>query len=70
MYVVQTYLGDVGREAKLFVYYLYDGTDRANEKFTEMIQAELETLGDVYQDKVFVVDAEPALSRSHRSRDP
>lgn len=52
MWVTQTYLGDVERNAKLFVYYLYEDYQRDQLELTTAIQGELERLGEVYGDKV------------------
>jgi hypothetical protein len=52
MWVTQTYLGDVERDAKLFVYYLYEDYNSEQTDLTEAIQRHLEKLGEVYGDKV------------------
>jgi hypothetical protein len=52
MWVTQTYLGDVERDAKLFVYYCYENYNTEQRELTEAIQEHLETIGEVYGDKV------------------
>lgn len=59
MWVTQTYLGDVERDAKLFVYYCYEDYNDEQRRLTEAIQRQLEELGEVYGDKVSLMVPNP-----------
>jgi hypothetical protein len=52
MWVTQTYLGTPDPEADVFVYYLYLNYVDEQKIFTDKLQRELETLGDVFGGKV------------------
>lgn len=52
VWVTQTYLGDVERDAQLFVYYVYEDYAEAQKCFTMKVQEELERLGTVYGPRV------------------
>ena len=62
MWVTQTYLGDVERDAKFYVYFLYEDyvPDQAN--LTQAIQHELENLGEVYGDSVSLMMPNPRFA--------
>lgn len=52
MWVTQTYLGHPDPDADVFVYYLYLNYVDEQKVFTDKLQRELETLGDVFGGKV------------------
>lgn len=58
MWVSQTYLGVVEPDAKLFAYYLF--TDGRQEKaFSQLLQAELERVGEAYGERVSILIPNP-----------
>ena len=62
MWLTQTYLGDVERDAKYFVYYLYEDYDHQQKALTQAIQRNLEELGDVYDDQVSLLMPNPRFA--------
>ncbi|MBY8934558.1 hypothetical protein [Pseudomonas fluorescens] len=59
MWVTQTYLGAVEPEAKLFVYYFFLDYIEEQKEFTELVQIELEKLGEVFGDNVCLLMPNP-----------
>jgi hypothetical protein len=62
MWVTQTYLGDVERDAKLFVYYCYEDYNDEQKRLTEAIQRHLEDVGEVYGDRVSLMVPNPRFA--------
>ena len=52
MWVTQTYLGCPDEHASVWVYYLYEDYNDAQVSFTNKIHNELQTLGEIYGEKV------------------
>jgi hypothetical protein len=59
MWVSQTYLGDGERDAKYYVYYLFEDYNTEQKELTKSIQLELENLGEVYGEKVSLLMPNP-----------
>lgn len=59
MWVTQTYLGTMEPDAKLFVYYFFEYYNSEQKTFTQRVQRELETLGEVFDDKVSLLMPNP-----------
>lgn len=62
MWISQTYLGDVERDAHYFVYYLYEDYNPEQKAITKRIQKELENLGECYGDKVSLMMPNPRFA--------
>jgi hypothetical protein len=59
MWVTQTYLGTVEPDAKLFVYYFFMDYIEEQKQFTEMVQRELERMGDIFGGNVSLLMPNP-----------
>jgi len=59
MWVTQTYLGSVEPDAKLFVYYFFEDYAKEQKRFTERVQHELESLGEVFGSQVSLLMPNP-----------
>ncbi len=59
MWVTQTYLGTVEPDAKLFVYYFFIDYIDEQREFTEMVQQELEKMGEVFGGEVSLLMPNP-----------
>lgn len=59
MWVTQTYLGTVEPDAKLFVYYFFMDYIDEQKRFTEMVQQELEKMGEVFGGNVSLLMPNP-----------
>lgn len=59
MWVTQTYLGTVEPDAKVFIYYFFEDYVSEQRSFTEMVQQELERIGEAFGDKVSLLMPNP-----------
>ena len=59
MWITQTYLGSVEPDADIFVYYLYEDYVNEQKNFTEMVQTDLERLGDTFNEDVSLLMPNP-----------
>jgi hypothetical protein len=59
MWVTQTYLGTVEPDAKLFIYYFFEEYAKEQKNFTDIVQQELEVLGEAFGDKVSLLMPNP-----------
>jgi hypothetical protein len=59
MWITQTYLGNVEPNASIFVYYFYEDYVHEQRSFTRKVHKELETLGDVYRNRISLLMPNP-----------
>jgi hypothetical protein len=59
MWVTQTYLGTAEPDATLFIYYFFEDYVREQQAFTQLVQRQLEVLGEVLGDKVSLLMPNP-----------